>query len=59
MVAIGVKVDQSVKDGEHVLTLEAMKMNTFVFAQKGGVVKEIKVAVGDAVQENQALILLA
>lgn len=58
VVAIGVKVGQQVKGGEHVLTLEAMKMNTFVFAQKEGKVKEIRAAVGEAVQENQPLIIL-
>ena len=56
--AINVIPGQTVKEGEHVLTLEAMKMNTFVFAQKGGKIKEIQVAVGDGVQENQPLIIL-
>ena len=32
-----------------------MKMNTFVFAPKAGKVAEIKVSVGDAVQEGQVL----
>ena len=44
------------KEGDHLLTLEAMKMNTFVFAPKSGSVSEVKVAVGDAVDENQVLI---
>ena len=46
---------QDVKDGDHILTLEAMKMNTFVFATKAGNLTEIKVAVGDAVEEGQLL----
>jgi biotin carboxyl carrier protein len=46
---------QAVKEGDHLLTLEAMKMNTFVFAPKSGTVSELKVAVGDAVEENQVL----
>jgi len=58
VVALNVGLDQVVKDGEHVLTLEAMKMNTFVFTQNGGKVKEVKVAVGDTVSENQVLILI-
>ena len=33
-----------------------MKMNTFVFAPKAGKVAEIKVAVGDAVTDGQALV---
>lgn len=53
--AVVVTADQSVKEGDHLLTLEAMKMNTFVFAPKAGKVAEIKCAVGDAVEENQIL----
>ncbi len=52
VVAIG---GQDVKEGDHILTLEAMKMNTFVFAPKNGKVTELKVAVGDAVEEGQLL----
>jgi biotin carboxyl carrier protein len=44
-----------VKEGDHLLTLEAMKMNTFVFAPRSGKVSELKVAVGEAVQEGQTL----
>jgi biotin carboxyl carrier protein len=53
--AVVVKVGQEVKEGDHLLTLEAMKMNTFVFAPKAGKALELKVTVGDAVEEGQAL----
>lgn len=53
--AVVVSAGQTVKEGDHLLTLEAMKMNTFVFAPKSGKVAEIKTAVGDAVEENQVL----
>jgi glutaconyl-CoA/methylmalonyl-CoA decarboxylase subunit gamma len=53
--AVVVTPGQTVKEGDHLLTLEAMKMNTFVFAPKSGKVAEIKTAVGDAVEENQVL----
>ena len=53
--AVVVTAGQVVKEGDHLLTLEAMKMNTFVFAPKSGKVAEIKAAVGDAVEENQIL----
>ena len=53
--AVVVSPGQAVKEGDHLLTLEAMKMNTFVFAPKSGKIGEIKVAVGDAVEENQVL----
>src|SRR5579883_473296 len=53
--AVVVTPGQNVKEGDHLLTLEAMKMNTFVFAPKTGKIAEIKIAVGDAVSENQVL----
>lgn len=57
--AIVVTAGQDVKEGDHLLTLEAMKMNTFVFAPKSGKVAEIKTAIGNAVDENQVLIHIA
>lgn len=59
VVAINVQVGQAVKEGDHVLTLEAMKMNTNVFAPRAGTVTAIKVAVGDAAEEGQTLMTLA
>src|SRR5690348_3164244 len=53
--AVVVTAGQNVQEGDHLLTLEAMKMNTFVFAPKSGKIAEIKTAVGDAVEENQIL----
>jgi biotin carboxyl carrier protein len=53
--AVIVAAGQAVNQGDHLLTLEAMKMNTFVFAPKAGKVTEIKTAVGDAVEEHQIL----
>jgi glutaconyl-CoA/methylmalonyl-CoA decarboxylase subunit gamma len=53
--AVVVTAGQAVKEGDHLLTLEAMKMNTFVFAPKSGKVVEMKTAVGEAVEENQVL----
>ena len=53
--AVVVTVGQEVKEGDHLVTLEAMKMNTFVFAPKNGKVAEIKTAVGSAVEEGQSL----
>jgi biotin carboxyl carrier protein len=53
--AVVVNVGQDVKEGDHLLTLEAMKMNTFVFAPRSGKVAAISVSVGTAVQEGQSL----
>lgn len=56
--AVVVTVGQEVSEGDHLVTLEAMKMNTFVFAPKSGKVAEIKTSVGAAVEEGQVLILI-
>ncbi len=59
VVQIGVTIGQQVSEGDRVLTLEAMKMNTGVNAPKSGKVTEIKVAVGDAVSEGQVLAVIS
>lgn len=56
--AVNVQAGQDVKEGEHLLTLEAMKMNTFVMAPRAGKVKEVRAAVGSAVEEGQCLVTL-
>ncbi len=50
------KVGDSVKDGDEVLVLEAMKMKTRINATQAGKVKAIKVAAGDTVRESQLLV---
>lgn len=59
VVQVAVAVGQDVKEGDRVLTLEAMKMNTVVNATKSGKVAEIKVAIGDAVSEGQILAVIS
>ena len=54
--AVVVAVGQEVKEGDHLLTLEAMKMNTFVFAPRSGKIIEVQTTVGSAVEEGQSLI---
>jgi biotin carboxyl carrier protein len=54
--AIAIKEGDAVQAGDQLLTLEAMKMNTFVFAPAAGKVLELKVAVGDAIGEGQTLL---
>jgi glutaconyl-CoA/methylmalonyl-CoA decarboxylase subunit gamma len=56
--AVNAQAGQAVKEGDHLLTLEAMKMNTFITAPRDGTVKDVKVAVGDVVDEGQALVTL-
>ena len=56
VVSVDVKVGDNVTEGAKLLTLEAMKMNTFVNATKAGVVKEIFVTTGQAVAEGAPLL---
>lgn len=56
IVAIKVKVGDTVKVGQDVATLEAMKMENSISAEFEGVVTNILVSVGDTVAENAVLI---
>jgi len=56
IVSIGVNVGQTVHEGEELITMEAMKMNTHVFAPHDGIIGKILVGEGDAVEEGQPLI---
>lgn len=53
-----VQVGQEVKEGDHLVTLEAMKMNTFVFAPITGKVTAIKTEPSAVVEEGQVLITI-
>jgi len=55
---IYVKVGDSVKPGQHILMLEAMKMENNIDADKEGVVKEIHVRKNDSVMEGDTLIVI-
>ena len=46
----------SVKEGDYVMVLEAMKMENTLVAPKDGVIKSIKAKKGDSVSKNQLLI---
>ena len=54
--AIAVEVGAAVNEGDPVITVEAMKMNTYVNATRTGKVTAINVVVGDGVEEGQALL---
>ena len=53
--AISATVGTQVNEGDPLITIEAMKMNTYVFAPKSGVVQAVLVSVGDGVEENKLL----
>jgi biotin carboxyl carrier protein len=56
VVSIDVKVGQAVEEGAQVATVEAMKMNTYIYAPKAGTVSAILVNPGDGVEEGSALL---
>lgn len=58
IIAIEVSPGQTVKEGDKVMTLEAMKMKTAIIAHHNGQVKNIAVKVGDAVEAGQVLLTI-
>lgn len=58
VVSIEVALGDTVTQGQKVITLEAMKMNTVVAAPMEGTVSAIKVKAGDSVEEGQLLLIL-
>jgi acetyl-CoA carboxylase carboxyltransferase component len=58
VVAIAHAADEPVGAGTPLLVLEAMKMEHEVLAQTDAVVRRVAVAVGDAVEEGQLLVVL-
>ena len=58
VLSVDVAVGDAVAAGESVLLLESMKMEIPVIAEVGGVVRAIKVSVGDVVQEGDLLVEL-
>ena len=59
IVTIEVAVGQKVNKGDVLLTIEAMKMETSLFAEKAGEVEEIHVQTGDRVDVKDLLVLLS
>lgn len=58
LVSLDVKVGQMVEEGAQVATIEAMKMNTYVFAPKAGPVAALIARPGEAVDENDVLLII-
>ncbi|MFA7344757.1 MAG: biotin/lipoyl-containing protein [Terrimicrobiaceae bacterium] len=59
VVSIDCQVGQKVASGTQLATVEAMKMNTFVYAEHDGTVATIHVAPADVVEEGQVLVTLS
>ncbi len=58
VVEVQTAVGDSVSEGDTLLILEAMKMNTLVSAPASGTVSSINVAAGDMVEEGQVLLTI-
>jgi len=58
IVSVRVKRGESVKAGDMVCTLEAMKMENEIVAPKGGLVEEVRVSEGVAVNEGDVLVII-
>ena len=57
--SLEVAVGQAVSEGDHLLTIEAMKMKTKVVAHHSGSVSNIAVKAGDAVDAGQVLLTIS
>lgn len=55
---IEAKVGQRLAPGDTIIVVESMKMQIPLIAEDGGVLKELRVAEGDAVAENEVVALL-
>ena len=58
IISIDVKVGDSVKRGDKLAVLEAMKMENSILCDRDGVVKDIKVNKGDSVLEGADLVII-
>lgn len=56
IIDLRVEAGQTVKAGDPLLVLEAMKMENVIKAPGEGIVKQLKIKKGDSVEKNQVLI---
>jgi len=59
LVSIEVKVGQEVQEGTQVATVEAMKMNTYIYAPKTGRIAAVQLNPGEAVEEGSVILRIA
>ena len=58
VVEILIEVGQQITDDDEVFIIDAMKMENPIYSTEVGTVKEIKVKVGDQVNEGQVLAVI-
>jgi acetyl/propionyl-CoA carboxylase alpha subunit len=57
VIEVVAKAGDEVKKGDHLISLEAMKMENILKAAHDGIIKEVKVKKSDKVEKNQVLLL--
>ena len=58
IVQVNIEVGAKLAEDDEVMVIEAMKMETPIFAPAGGTVKAINVKKGDTVEEDQVLAVI-
>lgn len=58
VVSLAVKEGQEVKNGDLLMVLEALKMESNLYCEEAGMVKDILVSEGQMVQHQDVLIVL-
>lgn len=58
IVGVKVVVGQTIKEGDLVAVLEAMKMENEIFAAQGGTITSVNVTVGAMVETNEILVTI-
>ncbi len=56
---VSVQLGQKVAQGDSLVSIEAMKMETAIRAEQGGVIKEVLVKPGQSVNANDLLLVYA
>lgn len=59
LVSYDVKPGDVVKEGAQVATVEAMKMNTYIYAPKAGKITETLITPGEGVEEGTVILRIA
>lgn len=58
ILAVLVEPGSKVEEDDELVVIEALKMENHVYAPSGGTVKEIKVKVGDSVDDGALILVL-
>jgi len=58
IVSVNIKAGSQVEEDDEVFVIEALKMETSVYAPDDGIVKEIKVSPEDEVEEDEVLAIV-